>query len=70
MDTSSYDPVRSFYIIQLSGDLEELEQYVLKINYTTFLNDNLVGFYHSSYENSNGQTRYVNKLHVRVCKHQ
>lgn len=44
------DPPLNFHTITLEKGLEAGKQYVLNITYTGLLNDNLHGFYRSSYE--------------------
>lgn len=47
------DLVRQFRILMLSEKLKQGEKYILNITYTGILNDNLHGFYRSSYEEHN-----------------
>ncbi|XP_059049755.1 aminopeptidase N [Achroia grisella] len=49
----SEDVPRQFCIITLAETLKAGQQYVLNITYTGILNDNLHGFYRSSYEEKN-----------------
>lgn len=44
------DVPRNFHILTLGSSLEVGKQYILSIKYTGILNDNLHGFYRSSYE--------------------
>ncbi|CAH1647271.1 unnamed protein product [Spodoptera littoralis] len=44
------DIPRNFHILTLGSSLEVGKQYILSIKYTGILNDNLHGFYRSSYE--------------------
>nr|WAK99422.1 aminopeptidase N 12 [Spodoptera frugiperda] len=44
------DVPRNFHILTLGSSLEVGKQYILSIKYTVILNDNLHGFYRSSYE--------------------
>ncbi|KAM3967196.1 LOW QUALITY PROTEIN: aminopeptidase N [Aphomia sociella] len=54
----SEDVPRQFHIITLAETLKAGQQYVLNITYTGILNDNLHGFYRSSYEEKN-VTRWI-----------
>jgi hypothetical protein len=47
------DEPRQFHILILAETLKAGKQYVLNITYTGILNDNLHGFYRSSYEENN-----------------
>lgn len=47
------DLPRQFHILRLKESLKQGQQYVLNITYTGILNDNLHGFYRSSYEENN-----------------
>ncbi|XP_052753551.1 aminopeptidase N [Galleria mellonella] len=47
------DVPRQFHILSLAETLKAGQQYVLNITYTGILNDNLHGFYRSSYEEKN-----------------
>lgn len=51
------DVPRQFHVLMLNETLKAGRQYVLNITYTGILNDNLHGFYRSSYEDRN-MTRY------------
>lgn len=51
----TYVPIQGFLIFELSaGDLQEGEEYVLRINYTGILRTDGYGFYRSSYLNDDG----------------
>ncbi|CAG9794995.1 unnamed protein product [Diatraea saccharalis] len=52
------DVPRQFHILTLEESLKAGKQYVLNITYTGILNDNLHGFYRSSYEEKN-ITRWI-----------
>ena len=41
----AYDEAREFFILNTSSELEKGKKYVIKIQYTAFLKDNLKGFY-------------------------
>lgn len=47
------DVPRQFHILMLGETLKAAQQYILNITYTGILNDNLHGFYRSSYEEKN-----------------
>lgn len=47
------DVARQFHVLLLNETLKAGRQYVLNITYTGILNDNLHGFYRSSYEEKN-----------------
>lgn len=47
------DLSRQFHVLQLAENLKASEHYVLNITYVGILNDNLHGFYRSSYEENN-----------------
>ncbi|GBP46446.1 Aminopeptidase N [Eumeta japonica] len=57
------DPVRQFHILRLAESLLLGERYVLNISYTGVLNDNLHGFYRSSYEEKNVTRGYIISEH-------
>ncbi|XP_037296627.1 aminopeptidase N-like [Manduca sexta] len=52
------EPLRHFHIVSLGQPLDTGKQYVLNISYTGILNDNLHGFYRSSYEEK-GVKRWI-----------
>ncbi|RVE53196.1 hypothetical protein evm_002029 [Chilo suppressalis] len=56
--TKTEDVPRQFHILKLNETLKAGKQYVLNITYTGILNDNLHGFYRSSYEDKN-VTRWI-----------
>ena len=41
----AYDEAREFFILNTGSELEKGKKYVIKIQYTAFLKDNLKGFY-------------------------
>ena len=41
----AYDEAREFFILNTGSELEQGKKYVIKIQYTAFLKDNLKGFY-------------------------
>ena len=53
-----YDDFRQFYILQLGQELSNT-QARLSIKWTGNLNDELAGFYRSSYTDENGERRYI-----------
>ncbi|XP_063619702.1 aminopeptidase N [Cydia splendana] len=53
IDQRTEDVARQFHILKLYDTLYVGKQYVLNITYTGILNDNLHGFYRSSYEEKN-----------------
>ncbi|KAK7082312.1 hypothetical protein SK128_000906, partial [Halocaridina rubra] len=55
IDRHAYDPVRQFYIAHLARPLERGKKYVLSMNFEGHLNDQLHGFYRSSYEDAKGE---------------
>lgn len=54
----SNDSARQFYIVHLDEELQEGEQYVVRMRFTGVLNDLLQGFYRSSYAVGN-ETRWI-----------
>ncbi|XP_012288916.1 aminopeptidase N [Orussus abietinus] len=58
----SYDPKRQFLNLELEKSLEPGE-YTLELKYTGKLNDELNGFYRSSYVNENGIETYLATTH-------
>ncbi|XP_042874237.1 aminopeptidase N-like [Penaeus japonicus] len=49
-----YDPAREFFIVHLSEELPEDSEVVLAMEFEGYLNDQLRGFYRSSYVNEEG----------------
>ena len=55
-----YDTDREFYIAKLGENLQPGKVYVIKIEYTAYLKDNLKGFYRSVYKDrATGQDEYI-----------
>ena len=55
-----YDMDREFYIAKLGENLQPGKVYVIKIEYTAYLKDNLKGFYRSVYKDrATGQDEYI-----------
>lgn len=55
-----YDHVREFYIAHLNQPLMKGKKYVLSMEFDAYLNDELRGFYRSSYKDVDGNDRQVN----------
>lgn len=55
----SYDTVRQFFIINLKTALTPGNQYNVSIQYLGLLNDDMAGFYRSSYKDENGTTKWL-----------
>ncbi|GFT12414.1 aminopeptidase N [Nephila pilipes] len=55
----SEDKERQFYILHLKSDLVAGRQYEVQMDYLGTLNDQLAGFYRSSYKDDAGQTRWL-----------
>lgn len=53
-----HDEKRQFFIIKLDGSLN-IGKYVISMKFRGTLNDQLVGFYRSSYETSTGEKRWL-----------
>lgn len=53
----TYDTKLQFFIIHLNNALKNGNQYILKIRFRGNLNDDLAGFYRSSYKDSNGNKK-------------
>ncbi|XP_063609324.1 aminopeptidase N-like [Penaeus indicus] len=54
-----YDPVRQFYVAQMEEEMMKGERYTLQMEFLGCLNDQLRGFYRSSYKDSNGEIKYL-----------
>ncbi|XP_071539736.1 aminopeptidase N-like isoform X8 [Panulirus ornatus] len=54
-----YDNERQFYIALLETELVEGKQYVLSMQFTGYLNDQLKGFYRSTYKDQDGNDRWI-----------
>lgn len=52
-----YDRDRQFYVAHLKMNLEKGKQYKIAMNFIGYLNDNLDGFYRSSYTDDQGKKR-------------
>ena len=50
-----YDRDREFYVAMFDQELQAGMTYVLKMNFEGYLNDQLKGFYRSSYTNQKGE---------------
>jgi len=57
----SYDHDREFFILQLAENLVVGKRYIVKIKFTSYLKDNLKGFYRSEYtdQESKDETKYL-----------
>ena len=54
VDIHEYDLDREFYVLHLETNLTEDTTYTIKIDFTAVLNDDLDGFYRSSYFDEEG----------------
>ncbi|XP_068228789.1 LOW QUALITY PROTEIN: aminopeptidase N-like [Palaemon carinicauda] len=54
-----YDHGRHFYIAHLEEPLEAGQNYILSMNFLGYLNDELKGFYRSSYKDEEGNERWL-----------
>ena len=54
VDIHEYDLDREFYVLHLESNLTEDKTYTIKIDFTAVLNDDLDGFYRSSYFDEEG----------------
>ncbi|XP_037798554.1 aminopeptidase 2-like [Penaeus monodon] len=54
-----YDYRRHFYMAHLEEELQKGKKYVLAMEFLGYLNDQLRGFYRSTYKNADGKTRYL-----------
>ncbi|ROT72062.1 putative aminopeptidase N [Penaeus vannamei] len=54
-----YDYRRHFYIAHLEEELQKGKKYVLAMEFLGLLNDQLRGFYRSTYKDADGKTRYL-----------
>ncbi|XP_027211487.2 aminopeptidase N [Penaeus vannamei] len=54
-----YDPERQFYIAHLEKQLEKGEKYVLSMDFLGYLNDQLHGFYRSTYRDDDGTNKLL-----------
>lgn len=55
----SYDNERQFYIAELGEDLEAGKKYVISMEFEGYLNDQLHGFYRSTYKTEDGSDRLL-----------
>ncbi|XP_063590564.1 aminopeptidase N-like [Penaeus indicus] len=53
-----YDPVRQFYVAQMEEALMKGERYTLQMEFLGYLNDQLRGFYRSTYKDVDGNSKY------------
>ena len=58
INSQTYDPESNFYIAHLDENLEAGTNYVLSMDFEGYLNDQLAGFYRSTYTAPDGSTRY------------
>ncbi|XP_037773484.1 aminopeptidase N-like [Penaeus monodon] len=54
-----YDPVRQFYVAQMEEKLMKGKRYTLQMEFLAYLNDQLYGFYRSTYKDVDGNTKYL-----------
>ncbi|XP_027211488.2 aminopeptidase N [Penaeus vannamei] len=54
-----YDNYREFYIAHLDKELQQGEKYVLSMEFLGYLNDQLRGFYRSSYKDEDGKEKML-----------
>ncbi|XP_042891235.1 aminopeptidase N-like [Penaeus japonicus] len=52
-----YDHARQFYAAQMEEELMEGKKYILRMEFVGYLNDQLRGFYRSTYKDVNGKTK-------------
>ncbi|XP_011870128.1 PREDICTED: aminopeptidase N-like [Vollenhovia emeryi] len=57
------DTVRQFHVIKTSKTLRKGKQYVVHLKFIGYLNDYLQGFYRSSYNKVDNQTRWIATSH-------
>lgn len=55
----SQDPIRQFYILHLSSNLIKGQRYIVRLKFVGNLNDQLAGFYRSSYKDASGNVRWL-----------
>ncbi|GBO21729.1 hypothetical protein AVEN_272907-1 [Araneus ventricosus] len=55
--STSEDKERQFYILHLKGSLTAGQKYEVEMDYVGCLNDQLAGFYRSSYKDNGGETK-------------
>ncbi|XP_069957632.1 aminopeptidase N-like [Cherax quadricarinatus] len=54
-----YDNEREFYVAHLEEALQQGHKYILSMEFTGFLNDNLRGFYRSTYRDAAGNLKFL-----------
>ncbi|XP_047471492.1 aminopeptidase N-like [Penaeus chinensis] len=57
--SQNYDPVRQFYVARTEEELTKGETYTLQMEFLGYLNDQLRGFYRSTYKDNNGEMKYL-----------
>ena len=60
----NYSPLYEFWIFTLFDDLLEGTNLKIKIDYTGVLNNEMKGFYRSSYEDDEGKTKWLATTHL------
>lgn len=55
----TYDNVRQFYVAELETELEQGKMYIISMNFEGYLNDDLRGFYRSTYFDADGEAVYM-----------
>lgn len=50
------DPVKEWYVAKLDRQLMVTQRVIISMDFTAYLNDQLRGFYKSSYVNTEGET--------------
>nr|XP_027223181.1 endoplasmic reticulum aminopeptidase 1-like [Penaeus vannamei] len=60
-----YDPVRQFYVAHMDEELIKGERYTLQMEFLGYLNDQLRGFYRSTYRDDDGTTKYLAVTHFQ-----
>ncbi|XP_071569030.1 aminopeptidase N-like [Temnothorax nylanderi] len=59
LQTIVYDPQKDFVILTFNDTIKEQENAKLSLSYTGILNDDLRGFYRSSYQNKDGKKTWL-----------
>ncbi|XP_064115925.1 aminopeptidase N-like [Macrobrachium nipponense] len=54
-----FDPKREFYIAHLAQPLENGSRYLLSMEFEGYLNDNMKGFYRSTYKDADGSQKFL-----------
>ncbi|XP_047471569.1 aminopeptidase N-like isoform X2 [Penaeus chinensis] len=57
--SQNYDPVRQFYVARTEEELTKGERYTLQMEFLGYLNDQLRGFYRSTYKDVDGTAKYL-----------